>query len=270
MAVVADALGCLVYPKWYHDPMCGKASVSHLSWSDIYAYATSLTAPAALPENPESRVNISPSRLRRKSEPDSMVWETLPVIYPQGDEDLPAEALWPYIPVYSEGRLPYNKQGRLISTANARLRTEGAPFAPTFMGSWSAGFRVAVFVSWFYEFDSRVKPQIPYAVFPTDAPFWMMAGLARWTTLPDQSKHLTVAIITVDPNEVLKSVGHNRSPALLRDPGELETWLRGGKTEARALLRPHENETMGVEPISMGIKIPGNQNVEIPEAVLRK
>jgi putative SOS response-associated peptidase YedK len=245
--------------------MCGKASVSHLSWSEIYAYASSLKAPAAFPADPKSRINISPSRLRRKSEPDSMVWETLPVVYRSGEEDLPTEAIWPFIPVYSEGRLPHNKQGRLISTANARLRTEGQPFAPTFMGAWGAESRVLVIVSWFYEFDSRVKPQIPYAVFPTDAPFWMMAGLARPTTLPDGSRRLSVAIITVDPNEVLKSVGHHRSPALLRDPKEADVWLHGQKQEALKLLRPHDNETMGVEAVPMGIKIPGNQNVDIPD-----
>ena len=250
--------------------MCGKAAVSHLSWKEIYAWSTSLVPPASLPEDPDSRINISPSRLRRKSEPDSMVWETLPVIYRHEETDTPAEAIWPFIPAYSEGRLPMNKQGRLISTANARLRTEGRPFAPTFMGSWNADFRVLVPVSWFYEFDSRVKPQIPYAVFPTDAPFWLMAGLARRTVLPDGSPRLTAAVITVDPNEVLKSVGHHRSPALLRGPDEAAQWLHGGKQEAMALLRPHENETMGVEAVPMGIKIPGNQAVELPETLKRK
>jgi putative SOS response-associated peptidase YedK len=250
--------------------MCGKASVSHLSWSEIYAYASSLKVPEALPADPKPRINISPSRLRRKSEPDSMVWETLPVIHRAEQADEPAEAIWPFIPVYSEGRLPHNKQGRLISTANARLRTEGPPFAPTFMGAWGAESRVLVIVSWFYEFDSRVKPQIPYAVFPTDAPFWMMAGLARPTTLPDGSRHLSVAIITVDPNQVLQSVGHHRSPALLRNPVEASQWLHGGKGDALELLRPHEDETMGVEPVPMGIKIPGNQNVALPDYLLDK
>ena len=250
--------------------MCGKAAVSHLSWAEVYAYASSLMPPAALPANPKSRINISPSRLRRKSEPDSMVWETLPVIHCTEHEDAPAEAIWPFIPAYSEGRLPTNKEGRLISTANARLRDESRPFAPTFMGAWSAESRVVVVVSWFYEFDSRVKPQIPYAVFPTDAPFWMMAGLARRTALPDGSPYLSVAVITVGPNEILKSVGHHRSPALLRDPDEAARWLHGSKQDALGLLRPHDNETMGVEAVPMGIKIPGNQAVEIPEALKRK
>jgi putative SOS response-associated peptidase YedK len=244
--------------------MCGKAAVSHLSWAEVFAFASSLTPPSALPANPESRLNISPSRLRRKSEPESMVWETLPVIYYEHGVDQPAEAIWPFLPVYSEGRLPVNKQGRIISTANARLRKEGAPFAPTFMSAWSTQFRVIVVVSWFYEFDSRIKPQIPYAVFPTDAPVWLMAGLARRTTLPDQTDHLTTTIITVDPNEVLKSVGHHRSPALLRNPEEAKTWLHGDKKQALKLLRPYENETMGVEAVPMGIKIPGNQNVAMP------
>ena len=248
--------------------MCGKTAVYNLSWSEVYAYASSLTPPSALPDDPATRINISPSRLRRKSEPDSMVWETLPVIYHDKGIDRPVEAIWPFLPIYSEGRLPMNKQGRIISTANARLRMEGAPFAPTFMGAWSAGFRVIVTVSWFYEFDSRVKPQVPYAVFPTDAPCWLMAGLARRTTLPDKSVHLTTAVITVDPNEVLKSVGHHRSPALLRDYREAKTWLHGDKQQALELLRPYENETMGTEAVPMGIKIPGNQEVPMPGALV--
>ena len=252
--------------------MCGKTATYNLKWSEVYGYAAALTPPPELPPDPANRINVSPSRLRRKSEPDSMVWETLPVIY--GSEqpepaDRAAEAIWPFLPAYSEGRLPTNRQGRIISTANARLRTEGAPFAPTFMGAWTAKFRVLVVVSWFYEFDSRVRPQVPYAVFPTDAPFWMMAGLARRTQMPDGTRRLTVAIITVDPNEVLKSVGHNRSPALLRNPQEAKVWLHGRKEDALRLLRPYLNETMGVEAVPMGIKIPGNEQVEVPASLLR-
>ncbi len=249
--------------------MCGKASVSHLSWKQVYEYASALTAPSPFPADPESRVNISPSRQLRKSEPDSMVWETLPVIQRVDRVDQPGAAIWPFIPAYSEGRLPVNKEGRLISTANARLRTEGKPFAPTFMGAWGAAWRVVIVVSWFYEFDSRVKPQIPYAVFPLDAPCWLMAGLARKTTLPDGSQPLSVAVITVDPNDVLKSVGHHRSPALLRSGEEASIWLGGSREQARALLRPHSNETMGVEAIDMGIKIPGNQRIELPDRLLQ-
>jgi len=249
--------------------MCGKAAVSHLSWADVYAFATSLTPPFTLPADPEARINISPSRLRRKSEPDSMVWETLPVIYRDNGVDRPANAIWPFLPVYSEGRLPMNKQGRIISTANARLRPDGAPFAPTFMGAWSSEFRVIVVVSWFYEFDSRVKPQVPYAVFPTNAPCWLMAGLARQTTLPDESIHLTTTVITVDPNDVLKSIGHHRSPALLRNTGEANIWLYGDKNQALELLRPYENESMGAEAVPMGIKIPGNQEVKMPAPLVR-
>jgi putative SOS response-associated peptidase YedK len=248
--------------------MCGKTSVYNITWEEVYAYASALIPPTALPADPQSRINVSPSRLKRKSEPDSMVWESLPVIFPGRECDEPAEAIWPFIPAWSEGRLPTNKEGRLISTANARLRTEGAPFAPTFMPAWKSGFRAVVVVSWFYEFDSRVKPQVPYAVFPTDAPLWLMAGLARRMTMPDGSNRITVAIITVDPNEVLKSVGHNRSPALLRDGDEARAWLRGSADEVSGLLRPYENETMGVEAVPMGIKIPGNQNVEMPERLV--
>lgn len=249
--------------------MCGKASVSHLSWKDVYAWATSLNPPSALPADPGTRINISPSRMPRKSEPDNIIWETLPVIYRGGETDQPTEAIWPYIPFWARGRLPTIKSGKLLSTANARLRREEKPFAPTFMNAWDRDMRVLVLVSWFYEFDSRVKPQIPYAVFPLHQPFWVMAGLASTTRLKDGSERLSVAIITVDPNDVLKSVGHHRSPALLQGPDDAADWLHADRDKALELLRPHPNESMGVEAVPMGIKIPGNQNIELPENISR-
>lgn len=241
-----------------------------MKWKDIYAWATSLTPVATLPPDPVSRINISPSRLMRVADPDSMVWETLPVIHADGEIDRPGEAIWPFLPYWSRGQLPRNKDGKLISTANARLRHEGSAFAPSFMGAWLKNARVLIAVSWFYEFDSRVRPQIPYAVFPLDASFWMLAGLASWFTADDGSKKLSVSIITVDPNAVLKSVGHHRSPAILRDPDEAARWLRAPKEEALELLRPFPEESMGVEEVPMGIKIPGNENIALPGYVDRR
>ncbi len=250
--------------------MCGKASVSHLSWKEIYAWADSLTPPDHLPDDPVDRVNISPSRLRRKSEPDSMIWETLPITYCDGTLDVATEATWPFLPFWSRGRLPTNKGGKLISTANARLRRDGEPFAPTFLASWNKDRRVVVWVSWFYEFDSRVHPQVPWAVFPLNRPFWAMAGLGSFARGEDGIPRPSVAIITVEPNEVLRSVGHHRSPALLGTPGAVETWLHGNRQQALNLLQPPENESMGTEPVPMGIKIPGNENIELPPVLAQR
>lgn len=250
--------------------MCGKAAVSHLKWKDVYAWATSLTPGSTLPPNPVSRKNISPSRLRRKSEPDSIVWETLPAIYADGAYDRPINAIWPFLPHWSRGQLPRNKDGKLISTANARLRYDGPAFAPSYMGAWSQNSRVLIAVSWFYEFDSRVRPQIPYAVFPLHAKFWMLCGLANWFVAEDGTKKMSTSIITVEPNAVLKSVGHHRSPAILRSPDEAGHWLRAPKQEALELLRPFPEESMAVEEIPMGIKIPGNENITLPGCLDRR
>jgi len=244
--------------------MCGKAAVSHLKWKDVYEWATSLTPAFTLPSDPASRRNISPSRLRRQSEPDSVTWETLPAIYTDGEVDQATEAVWPFLPHWSNGHLPRNKDGKLISTANARLRHEGSAFAPSYMGAWSKNLRVLIPVSWFYEFDSRVRPQIPYAVFPLHATFWMLCGLGSWFTAKDGTKTLSVCIITVEPNDVLKSVGHHRSPAILRKPDEAVRWLRAPKQDALELLRPFPDESMGVEEVPMDIKIPGNENIALP------
>ncbi len=127
--------------------------------------------------------------------------------------------------------------------------------------------RVLVCVSWFYEFDRRVHPQVPWAVFPLDRPFWAMAGLASFSRNEAGVPRPSVAIITVEPNDVLTSVGHHRSPALLDGPGAVATWLRGERGEALDLLAPFANDVMGVEAMPMGIKIPGNENVELPEAL---
>ena len=243
--------------------MCGKAAVSHLKWDEVFAWASILNPPSALPPDPENRINVSPSRLRRKSEPDSMIWETLPVISHRDGRDTPSQAIWPYLPPWSKGRLPELKSGKLLSTANARLREKGAPFAPTFMKPWTLGYRVIVVVSWFYEFDSRVHPQIPYAVFPLEQPFWAMAGLAWPSTSNEMGTSLTCAIITVNPNRILRSIGHHRSPAILPSPKACTTWLHGESNDALEVLRPHPDESMGVEEVPMTIKIPGNQEVDL-------
>lgn len=249
--------------------MCGKAAVSNLTWKEVYTWAASLTPPKTLPADPEGRINISPSRLRRVNEPDSMVWESLPAIYFDGTTDQPTEATWPFLPFWSHGQLPRNKAGKLISTANARLRYESRPFAPSYMGAWSKNMRVLVPVSWFYEFDSRVKPQIPYAVFPLHAPFWSLCGLGSWYTAPDGSQKLSISIITVEPNEILKSVGHHRSPAILESPDQAEAWLRAPRQQALELLRPFPDELMGVEQVPMSIKIPGNEKITLPECLAK-
>jgi putative SOS response-associated peptidase YedK len=101
-------------------------------------------------------------------------------------------------------------------------------------------------------------------VFPLHASFWLLCGLASWFTAADGSQRASVSIITVEPNAVLKSVGHHRSPAIIRSPEEAARWLRASKPEALQLLRPFPDESMGVETVPMGIKIPGNENVALP------
>ena len=40
--------------------------------------------------------------------------------------------------------------------------------------------------------------------------------------------------------------------------------------EALELLRPHPNETMGVEQVPMNVKIPGNQEIRLPDTLLNR
>ena len=97
----------------------------------------------------------------------------------------------------------------------------------------------------------------------------MLCGLASWFTEEGGLKKLSISIITVEPNKVLKSVGHHRSPAIVRNPDEAASWLRAPKPEALELLRPFPDEDMGVEAVPMGIKIPGNEDISLPECLGR-
>jgi putative SOS response-associated peptidase YedK len=94
-----------------------------------------------------------------------------------------------------------------------------------------------------------------------------MAGLGRMTRMGDGSQRLTVAVITVDPNDVLTGVGHHRSPALMRSPEDARRWLDAEADEALELLRPYPNETMGVEAMPMDVKVPGNEAFDLPNAL---
>ena len=62
-------------------------------------------------------------------------------------------------------------------------------------------------------------------------------------------------------------MGHHRSPAILQNPDEAAEWLREPKVGALKLLRPYPDESMGVEAVPMGIKIPGNENLTLPECL---
>ncbi len=247
--------------------MCGKAAVSHLPWHSIYRWADRLDAPSALPPDPATRLNISPSRLQRKGDPDSITWETLPVTYFDGHRHLACEALWPFLPNWSAGRLPYLKNGQLLATANARLREQGKPFAPLYMPAWRRAQRVVVWVSWFYEFDQRVHPKIPWAVVPRRQSFWPMAALGNRVTNEMGQTQMSVAIITVAPNQTLLDIGHHRSPALLHDSKAVKTWLDGDSKSARALLKPSPENVMEVTEVSMAVKIPGNENLQLPDGL---
>ena len=252
--------------------MCGKTATYNLKWSEVYAYASALTPPAAPARRTPKIASTSPLPLA------SQVGAGFHGV---GDaaRDLPRrtgwtrrrEAIWPFYPGVFRGPSAHQQAGPADIDCQRPPAHRGRTVCSHLHGRVvDADFRVLVVVSWFYEFDSRVKPQVPYAVFPTDAPFWLMAGLARRTAAagrfaaPDGSNHH-------GRPERGAAVGRPQSqPGATAQPGRsLRCGCMATRSEALALLRPHRNETMGVEAVPMGIKIPGNQAIELPDALLR-
>lgn len=74
---------------------------------------------------------------------------------------------------------------------------------------------------------------------PTDQPLFAMAGVWK------DSEIASFALLTCEPNALLRAAGIERMPVILpADPGAWSTWLRGGWKRAEPLLAPYSSSLM--------------------------
>ncbi len=125
----------------------------------------------------------------------------------------------------------------------------------------------------------------PYRVaFADDRPFAMAGIYERWeppesrTTQTglgafgggagsdagdgDDGPAETFAVVTTEPNELVADLHHRM--AVILEPGEEETWLRGDPDAAAALLDPCPSDELTAHPVSTRVNSPA---VDAPELI---
>jgi putative SOS response-associated peptidase YedK len=236
--------------------MCGRGGLD-FDWKTLWRWMDLAGTP---PEGGVRRLNVAPSR-RRRGDVD---WTTLPVVRGGGDARRVDDLVWPLVPFWLRGELPR------YATANCRSEP-GQPFSatvarkPAFREAWKRGRRCLVPMSWFYEWDKRVKPSQPWRVLPARDPLLAMAGLWDRSQPPDGAPFDSFTIVTTQPNEQLAGIGHDRSPVLLR-PDVFDTWLGGDAAAAEALIGPPAEDLLRVEAVTRRVNNPEYEGDDLLEA----
>lgn len=117
----------------------------------------------------------------------------------------------------------------------------------------------------FYEWQGAKPPKQPFFIHkPDDSPFAFAGIWERWKPEDADEAVETCALITTQPNEVMRPI-HNRMPVIL-NPSDFARWLDANTPleEAVALLHPFEGplEAYPVRPL---VNKPANDGPELIE-----
>ncbi|NKI33701.1 SOS response-associated peptidase [Wenzhouxiangella sp. XN79A] len=237
--------------------MCGRVGLA-FDWKTVWGF---LSLPGEPPAGGEARYNVAPSTRTR----DGVDWRTLPALRPGADGGRRVDALvWPLIPHWLDDELPK------YATANCRTEpgrsfTETVGGKPAFRSAWRRNQRCAVPIGWFYEWDPRSQPRQPWRVAPAGAPILVLAGLWDRSTDAAGTTRESLTLLTTEPNETLRSIGHHRAPVLL-GPGQLDTWLDAPPAEAEAVLRPPPDDALTAQPVTRRVNNPGYTGDDLLES----
>ncbi|NBB92703.1 MAG: hypothetical protein GVY32_06010 [Gammaproteobacteria bacterium] len=233
--------------------MCGRGGLDY-SWSEVYRYLDIFGSP---PSGGVRRLNVAPSR-RQGGE---VHWTRLPVCRAADSKRRLDELVWPLVPNWARAELPE------YATANCRSEP-GRPFGetvgrkPAFRTAWKRGQRCLVPFSWFYEWDQRSQPKQPYRVTSAGGELLVMAGLWDRSQSPSGEAVESFTLITTEPNELLRAIGHHRSPVIL-DPGGFETWLAGSAEEAERLIVPPTEGLLAASAVTRAVNNPGYEGEDL-------
>lgn len=236
--------------------MCGRGGLDY-SWKTVWNY---LNISGEVPAGRLTRLNVAPSTTRA----GETHWTRIPVVRSaKVDPELRElnELVWPLVPHWARAELPR------YSTANCRSEpgrvfSDTVATKPAFRTAWRRSQRCLVPLSWFYEWDPRSKPKQPYRVQPSDGSLLVMAGLWDRSISDGGDSIDSFTIITTEPNQVLRSVGHHRSPVILRQD-DFGTWLSGTPRAAEQLLVPPDDEMLVAEKVTRAVNNPGYQGEDL-------
>lgn len=160
-------------------------------------------------------------------------------IFPEDGKPIPALMRWGLVPSWSK---PEKTDFALIN-ARAETLTVKPMFRPLI-----AKNRCLIVADGFYEFRAEGKKKIPVRFSMDDESLFAFAGLYdRWKDPQSEKIILSCAIITTEPNELVRTV-HSRMPAILRKEDE-SRWLdsAANTVDMTALLVPFDHRRMRAE-----------------------
>ncbi len=240
--------------------MCGRLAIIAL-FRKLQDYLGTVGEP--LPGGIE-RYNLPPSYMRG----GKPVWEKVPVVRMVDGQRRMDMLTWPLVPHWGRGQLPK------YSTANCRSEpgqnfSDSVKKKPAFRGAWQRDQRCLIPASWFYEWNQHTKPKTPYRVAPLNQPFFTFAGLWDRSVSDDGEVIESFTIITTEPNQLLKDIGHHRSPVII-EPDQWNTWLTSIKAMAEYLITPPPADEMTATEVSKAINNPSFDDkalLNTPEAI---
>ncbi len=171
-----------------------------------------------------------------------------------GDEDEWAWVRW--------GLVPHWAKDLGIGARMINARGETVAEKPAFRAAFRHR-RCIVPASGFYEWRAQPGGKQPFAIVPTDAACFGLAGLWEHWTAPDGSVVETSSVLTTTPNELMATI-HDRMPVIL-DPTDYAAWMQSPPAEAAGLIRPFPAQRMRAYPVSKAV---GNVRNNSPELVV--
>lgn len=161
---------------------------------------------------------------------------------------------WGMIPPYSNSRIPKLKNGRPMSTNNARC--ERMATAPTFRGAWSAGRRCLIPAESYDEpYYPDDKKNIWWRFKRADGAPWALAGLwSEWTDFEtgEVVPNFTMITQNCDAHPLLKRFHkperdkegnilppdkQDKRAVVPLEEGDWDKWLEGTNDEALGLIK---------------------------------
>ena len=192
-------------------------------------------------------------------------WAKDPAI---GDRMIPPPAFPPKAGYFhSESRIT-GPSGRrqVVGMINARKETltEKPSFRDPFRNQ-----RCLVLADGFYEWKAEERGKAPYYIrLKSKEPFGFAGLWSSWRN-PNGSEIRSCAIITGEPNELMRSI-HNRMPVILSRE-KREFWLDPSNHDTNglmALLEPYPAAEMETYSVSKSVNSPGNDSPECVEPLV--
>ncbi|MCB0714326.1 MAG: SOS response-associated peptidase [Ignavibacteriae bacterium] len=154
---------------------------------------------------------------------------------------------WGFVPSWAKD------DGKFKPVINAR--GESVAEKPYFRGAFRNS-RCAILADGFYEWKREGNEKRPHWITLEDGEIFAMAGVQSHRHSPDGSEHVTCAIITTTPNELMKDI-HNRMPVILPTE-EIGIWLdrETRAQDAEGMLIPYPAEKMKAREVSQYVNNP--------------